>query len=390
MNNLFSAAPQALGYLFQTIRYSLYVMMVNLDRRDCHLRMEKFDDIEIVEGATPRDSIQVKQTATNLTNRSTDFWKTIRVWSDNLQTGKLHLPGTILTIATTAKAPENSIPSLLRPSSCQPALALKLMLAETENPTDSLSTEFAAFRSLSSKQQKLLVDSIEIHDLIPDIENVDEKTKALFHAVHPENRDLVYDRLQGWWVNQVVSHLRSNSETELRVSSVQTKLAEINDGIKSRTLQDPFLDETLPINYDWDKRTFVLQLRLIDLNPQLRKMAIRDYYHATRLRNWLVDEVHVEELTTYNEKLKEEWKYCFLGNEVPEDMVSNEVAKQEIGRTIYNQVIRNINIPIHRDLTDIQITRGSYHILADMRDNLEVGWHPNFKEAILNLLTDED
>jgi len=390
MNNIFSAGPQALGYIYQTIRYSLYVMMRILDRQDYHLRMEKFDDIEIVDGDTPLDSIQVKQTSTNLTNRSPDFWRTIRVWSENLRDGKLRLPGTILTIATTAKAPDDSIPSLLRlDDNRQPELALQLILREVENSTPSLETEFLAFKDLREEQQRLLVNSIQIYDLAPDIEDIEGKIKGFFHAVHLENRDEVFQRLEGWWVGEVVTHLRRKSETELRVSSVQAKLAEINDGIKARPLQNPFLDENPPLNYDWDTRTFVLQLKIIDLPQPLRDLAIQDYYRAFKLRNWLVDEVHVQQLTAYDQRLKDEWAYRFLADEVMLDKVSDEQNQRKAGRDIYQKVTREVNIPIHQDLTDIRITRGSYQILADMRDNLEIGWHPNFKEAIKKLLSDE-
>lgn len=154
MSTLFSAGPQALGYLYQTIRYSLYVIVENLGREDRYLRIEKLDDIEIVDGDTPQNSIQVKQTATNLTSRSKDFWKTIRVWSENLRDGRLKLPETILSLATTARAPDNSIASLLRQENRQPELALQMMLEETKNITSSLKDEFAAFTSIEARATK--------------------------------------------------------------------------------------------------------------------------------------------------------------------------------------------------------------------------------------------
>ncbi len=385
----FSAGPQALGYLHQTIRYSLYVMMENLGRQECYLRIEKLDDIEVVDGDSTLNSIQVKQTSKNLTNRSTDFWKTIRVWSENLRAEKLKLPETILSLATTAKAPDNSIASLLRQENRQPDLALQRMLEETKNITSSLKDEFAAFTTLKPEQQKSLVNAIQIYDRTPDIEEVVKKIKARFFAVHLEHRDEVFDGLQTWWFSQVVSHLRSNSETQLKVSSIEIKLAELNDRVKPKLLQTPFLlDEKAPGDYDWDNRTFVLQLRLIDLPSERKELAKDDFYRASRLRNWLVDELHIRELTAYDERLKVEWRERFFAKEMPHNAVGDEVIQQKVGREIYNEVILHINIPIHADFTDIRFTRGSYQILADIRDNLEIGWHPNFKEALQKLLTD--
>jgi len=359
-------------------------------QQEHYLRIEKLDDIEIVDGDTPYNSIQVKQTVTSLTNRSTDFWKTIRVWSENLYHGRIKLPGTILTLATTSKAPDNSIASFLRRDDRQPETALQMMLKETQRVTDSLSDEFAAFTILSLEQQKSLVNAIQIFDCAPNIDEVVDKTKARFYWVQPDEQAEVYDNLQTWWLSQVIHHLRNDSETELKASAVAQKITEIYDRIKPKTLQDPFLDEKMPIDYDWDKRTFVLQLRLIALAPQLREMAIRDFYHANKLRNWLVDELHIRELTTYDQRLKNEWELLFYSKEALRDTsLSEEEIQQKMGREIYIQVNRDINIPIHPDFADARITRGSYHVLADKREDLEIGWHPNFKEELQKLLTDE-
>jgi len=363
---------------------------LGLGRQERYLRIEKLDDIEIVDGDTPYNSIQVKQTVTKLTNRSTDFWKTIRVWSDNLYHGRIKLPDTILTLATTAKAPENSIASFLRQENRQPETALQMMLEEIQHITVSLRDEFAAFAILSYEQQKGLVNAIQIFDCAPDIDEIVDKTKARFYWVHPDDQDKVYNDLQTWWLSQVIHHLRSKSETQLKVSAIAQKIVEINDEIKPKKLQDPFLDEKTPLDYDWDKRTFVLQLRLIGLVPQLRDLAIRDFYHASKLRNWLVEELHIKELARYDQQLKDEWTLRFYGQKRSQGAsLSEEEIQQQIGQEIYNQVNREVNIPIHRDLTDIRITRGSYQVLADMRENLEIGWHPNFKEVLQRLLTDE-
>lgn len=362
---------------------------LGLGKQERYLRIEKLDDIEIVDGDTPYNSIQVKQTVTNLTNRSADFWKTIRVWSDNLYHGRIKLPDTILTLATTAKAPENSIASFLRQDNRQPETALQMMMEETKRITDSLSDEFAAFALLLPEQQRSLVNAIQVFDCIPDIEEIVDKTKARFYWVHPDDQCKVYDDLQTWWLSQVIHHLRSKSETQLKVSAVAQKITEINDGIKPKKLQDPFLDEKAPLDYDWDKRTLVLQLKLIALVPQLREMAVRDFYHASKLRTWLVEELYIKELKTYDEQLKDEWKLLFHSKERPRDTsLSEEEIQQQMGREIYTQVNREVNIPIHRDLTDVRITRGSYHVLADKLESLEIGWHPNFKEALQKLLMD--
>ena len=89
MNAPFSAAagPQALGYRYQA-QYAPYALLT-ADGEESALVLEGLDDVEL-QSATATELQQLKHhLSTNrqavLSNRRTDWWKTLRVWGDLLQ-----------------------------------------------------------------------------------------------------------------------------------------------------------------------------------------------------------------------------------------------------------------------------------------------------------------
>ncbi len=80
----FSAAEQGLGYIFQP-RLAL------LQALDCHeddmIFIERNDDVEFVEldGKVSLGSLKHKAEGDRLTDLSTDFWKSVKIWLVNFK-----------------------------------------------------------------------------------------------------------------------------------------------------------------------------------------------------------------------------------------------------------------------------------------------------------------
>ncbi len=159
MSNKFtdSASASAIGYIHQVLSYSLYLALHHQDSVDRTIFIERFDDIELCEGEGVINSLQIKHVTLNLTNRSSDLWKTIRAWSKNYKDDLIQLPNSILTIITTAEAPAGSIASYLQNENRDPEKAYELLIAETRKPTASLEKYFVAFNTLLPNQQRRLV-----------------------------------------------------------------------------------------------------------------------------------------------------------------------------------------------------------------------------------------
>ncbi len=385
MDTTFTARPQFLGIIYQIVRYPLYLALKHANDANCELFVERYDDIEIGDNSDIVNALQIKHVSTRLTNRSSQLWKTLRVWSENYRSGLVRLPGSILTLVTTVEASAGSIAAYLRADGRDTEKAFRLLTNEMVNVNTSLQAEFEAFGKLSDLEQRQLVEAIWVIDRVPSIDDIPHKIKEMCIGVLPENRNDLYESLEGWWLGQVVNHMRNGSITPITTQSVSTAIAKINDSLRDRQLTDPFLDYPLPDGYDWDSRTFVRQLRLIDFNTPLIVLAERDYFRAKKLRDYLVDELYLNKLTSYDQRLIEQWELRFYGivdQKCAE--ITDEAVLQGLGKSICNSVLKEVLIPVHQRLPDSTeyMTRGSYHILADDEKNMRVGWHPHFKKRL--------
>lgn len=166
----FSAAPQALGYLYQT-RYALLLILSNPE--ELELSIESLDDIVFEETGSPQELLQLKHhtSPASLTDFSSDLWKTLRIWSTSYTEGKISLPDTALTLVTTATAPDGSIAALLRPdNNRQPIVAASRLLDVANTSANaSLTSSFAAFKALLPNQREMLTQSVQILDRSPTI-----------------------------------------------------------------------------------------------------------------------------------------------------------------------------------------------------------------------------
>ena len=114
MDSIFSANEPNLGYLYQ-VRYGL-LLIVSEQNEEAKLLIEKIDDISIetpVKLGVYQTKLHINSVA-NLTNASTDLWKTIRVWSEGIRNGQLNPDNCLFNLITTAAASEDTIPSKLK------------------------------------------------------------------------------------------------------------------------------------------------------------------------------------------------------------------------------------------------------------------------------------
>lgn len=392
MSTEFSAGSQALGYLYQA-RYALYLVLTG--NQELEIAIESLDDITFFDSENNAEELLQLKHHTNkqasLSDSSTDFWKTIRVWSTQLKESQILLPGTLLTLVSTSRASDNSIASWLRPIDRNPLLAAQKMRHVANTSTNkSLSKSFEAFDALTSTQQETLINSIQILDSSSNIVEIVPRIKDELIGVRREFRDNVYERLEGWWFSKVVQHLSNNSANPISGFEVQDKICEINDQFKPDALPIDFLDLELSeeTELSQDDRRFVLQLKEIAINNKRIEKAILDYYKAFQQRSkWLREELVLgDEIERYEKKLIDEWERYFL---MLQDEISgdeeNESELKKRGRDIYNWMEQKADFRIRSKVTEPYVMRGSYHMLAD-RNPPPVSWHPKFLERLTQLL----
>jgi len=390
MNSIFSAKEPNLGYLYQ-VRYGL-LLIVSEQNQEAKLLIEQIDDISI---ETP-SALEVYQTklhinsVANLTNASTDLWKTIRVWSEGIVSGQLDPDNCIFNLITTAAASADTIPFKLKQRTkdtreVEEILKSLLEVATTSNSKTNKAA-YAAFTALTNEQQRKLIKNISVIDSSIDLnEAKDGIKKLLFYSITSDKVEALYQRLEGWFVGEVILQLQ-NQRAEISGKDVQDKILDLVDSFKADNLPDDFAvsiasDEEQLSPYR--NKTFVKQLEAVGIRPNAKTIshAISDYHRAfSQKSKWLREGlINATDEITYDSKLIDDWEKKFS---ILEDIAesTDEIKKTE-GKKFYESHYVNTqpNIHIRERFKEQYMVTGSCQILSDKK---KVGWHPNFKDIV--------
>jgi hypothetical protein len=392
----FGAGPSLLGYLYQC-RVAL-LLTLRKTRRDPGLQVsiERFDDVSFDDGESPLERIQTKhhvQKPGSLSDRSSDLWKTLRIWVDGITRGSLDPSTTILTLLTTSNASTGSAASYLRHDGRDESLALRILeeiaIDGKAQPKHENFSAYVVFDALSRRDRSRLLQSIYVVDASPQISEVRLKIEDEVHyAVLPKHQAGFVDRLEGWWFRKVIIHLSGASISPIFGQEVEAEVEYIREQYQAENLTIDFFEAEPPEGVDAsaDRRVFVEQLRLIAVsNPRIAD-AIRDYYRAYQQRSlWLrEDQLVLDELERYESRLIDEWRR--YRDQLIEDLpnTASEPERVRAGKELFNWMHSAADIPIRSQCREPYVQRGSFHILADDR---KVGWHPDFLERLQKLLT---
>lgn len=390
MNSIFSANEPSLGYLYQ-VRYGM-MLIVSEQNQDAKLLIEQVDDISI-ETPTSMELYQTKlhiNSVANLTNASSDLWKTIRVWSEGIVSGQLDPDNCLFNLITTAVASEDTIPYKLKQGTTETReveeLRKSLLEVATTSENKTNKAAYSAFVSLSKVQQEKLIKNISVIDSSIDLnEAKDSIKKHLFYSTTSEKVEALYQRLEGWFVGEVILQLQ-NQRAEITGKDVKDKILDLADSFKLDNLPDDFSNS---IAYDEEKlsayrnKKFVKQLEAVGFkaNAKIISHAISDYHRASSQKSkWMRDGlINATDEINYDSKLIEDWEKKFAILEDSEES-TDEIQKVE-GKKFYESHYVNSqpNIHIRDRFKELYMVTGSCQILSDKK---KVGWHPKFKEII--------
>lgn len=388
MTSIFSANEPSLGYLFQ-IRYGL-LLIVSETNENAQLLIETIDDvsIETIDSLSVYQTKYHKNSPTNLTNASSDLWKTLRVWSEGIKSGQLNLDNCIFNLVSTAESSVDSIPFKLKQEKAGEKRDIdaiqSLLLAESEKTTNVTNKPgYDAFRSLTDEQQKTLISKIVVIDSSIDINEA--RNKTLLQLRHSTMKvDSLYERLDGWFLEQVILQLQK-TRNGISAKEVNTKILDIADRLKDDNLPDDFnssiyLDELQLAPYK--NQLFVKQLELIGANQQLTNHAISDYHRAYSQKSKWVREFLINALDEieYDKKLIEDWsrKFSLIEDSKTDD---DEQLQKYKGKSFYTSHYVSIHPQIHikERFKEQYMVTGSCHMLSDKK---KIGWHPDFENKL--------
>jgi hypothetical protein len=396
----FSAGEQGLGYLYQP-RFALLKLFELPEETSVFI--EKDDDLNFVDmgGRLTLGSLKHKAPGERLTDLSTDFWKSVRIWLKRYKHGGRIESSHQFYLFTTNEVSETSflkefLPTAVTRSADDPALSTlaDAALAETQSePIQKVATEL---HSLNEAEQVDFLRRITIFDRAPRIDDIPGLIKDRhMRSIRREYRDSVFERLEGWWHDAALALLTGKRLSPIYGYEVSDRLTALADEYKTDNLPITFRgkEPNGEIDTENDDRLFVRQLREIGITSARIRNAILDYYRAYEQRSqWARENLLIsDELEDYEDRLEDEWsRYRDVVFEQL-DRESAESVLREAGQKLYRWVdLESGNISslrIRERVTEPYVVRGCFHILANLTPLPRVYWHPLFLERLRKLLT---
>lgn len=364
--------------------------------------MEKDDDLDFVDnwGGKSLASLKHKAIGDRLTDLSTDFWKSVRIWLTRYKRDGRITSNLRFFLFTTGTVSDTSF--LKRFLSTQTGMGDEIITlaeqaAEVLSKTSSKLIGGIAkeFNELASTEKQDFLARILILDNSPRIEDIPETIKDRhMRSIRREHRDSLFERLEGWWNDATIKLLTGTRDAGIYGYEVSDKLSALSEEYKLDNLPITFRGKVPAdaIDTESDPRAFVVQLREIGISSSRIRNSILDYYRAFEQRSeWARENLLVSgEIEDYEDRLIDEWSR--YRDVVLEELDENSVEDvlRGAGRELYkwaDQQSGNYeSLRIRARVIEPYVTRGSFHILANATPEPRVYWHPLFLDRLGVLL----
>jgi len=395
----YSAGEQGLGYIYQARLALLHLLQLS---EDTAVFLEKDDDLDFIDGDGGKSlaSLKHKAVGDRLTDLSTDFWKSVNIWLARYKRDGRAASNLRFFLFTTGTVSTDSFLARLLPdqpvASGDVATLTELASAALAKSTSQLITPITtAFNELSYAEKQDFLERILILDGSPRIGDIPSIIRDKhMRSIRREHRELVFERLEGWWTDAVIKQLIGASKGGIFGYDVSDKLSNFAEEYKADNLPITLRgkEPAGEIDTEADSRLFVVQLREIGVSSSRIRSSILDYYRAFEQRSaWARENLLVSgEVEEYEDRLADEWnRYKDVAFEKLKDD-SAEDALREAGATLYNWAEFDTgkieSLRIRARVTEPYVLRGSFHILADAMPEPRVYWHPRFLDRLGKVL----
>lgn len=394
-----AAEGSALGFWYQ----SLYALLILLEQvsDDAAVGIEQLDDITLK--ADGRDllyqlkhSITAKPSPVGIKSRS--LWRTIKVWIDVLP--NVSLAETSLHLVTVGGiVRKDPLKALADADNNREALA-NAMAEEAQRVLDERAKAKAdgksplpysdrkdgckAFLSLPPMMQLNLIRRITLRVDSPTVGEIEGKIEGCLKLLPAGQRALVARKLIEWWDRQIVYSLCNKRERVIARPEVQAQISEIVGELDQGKLSADYETLKKPLDYQ-PNGMLTRQIALVKGGNADIDKAIREEWRARAQRaRWATENPALaSKIHDYDAVLAEYWsdRHAQMVEECG-DFEEDGKCKSglELLRWTHNDAPMAVR-PIQEGFGAAYYVRGSYQVLAI---DLEVGWHPDFK----NLLKD--
>lgn len=395
----YAAGEQGLGYIYQP-RFGL-LKLLQLPESTSIL-IEKDDDLDFIDkdGVKTLASLKHKGVGDRLTDLSTDFWKSVRIWIARYnRDGRSEASLRFFLFSTGTVSSTSFLRRFLLepPAGDDEVQSLSQIMVDVLAKTESklIGPIAEEFHKLNDDEKEDFLSRIVIFDGGPRIEDVPSIIKDQhMRSIQRDNRDAIFERLEGWWNATIVNLLVRHRTEPIFGYEVSDKLSAFADEYRSDNLPITFRGKVPEgdIDADNDPRLFVAQLREIGVASNRIRNAILDYYRAFEQRSsWARESLLISgEMEEYEDRLVDEWgRYRdVVFEELDEE--SADAVLLDAGKALYRWVdIESGNsstLRIRERVTEPYVIRGGFHILANSRPLPRVYWHPRFLDRVGQVL----
>lgn len=394
----YSASEQGLGYIYQP-RFAL-LKLLQLPESTSVL-IEKDDDLDFLDsdGVKTLASLKHKGIGDRITDLSTDFWKSLRIWLVRYNRDGRSEANLRFFLFSTGAVSESSFLSSFLPDAPTDHSDISLSQMATDALAKSKSKQIVdiaiEFNKLNDNEKNDFLSRILIFDGSPRIENLPSIIKNQhMRSIRLDSRDAVFERLEGWWSETIINLLVGKRNESIHGYEISDKLSAFAEEYQSDNLPINFrgLMPTCEIDADNDPRLFVVQLREIGIASNRIRNAILDYYRAFEQRSlWARQNLlTLGEMEEYESRLVDEWsRYRDVVFEELDDESADSVLL-EAGKALYRwadlESGGNNSLRIRERVTEPYVMRGAFHILANHKPIPQIYWHPRFLDRVAQLL----
>lgn len=395
----YSAGEQGLGYIYQGRLALLHLL--RLPENTC-VFLEKDDDLDFMtgDGAKSLAALKHKAVGERLTDLSTDFWKSVNIWLARYKRDGRAISNLRFYLFTTATVSADSLLVHLLPDRPAATVGAATLVQLTDAALARSKSQIIGpiaeeFHELSDSERQDFLERILIFDNSPRIGDIPATIRDKhMRSIRREHRDLVFERLEGWWADTVIKQLTGASTEGIFGYEVSDKLSNFAEEYKAGNLPITFRGKVPAeeIDTETDPRLFVTQLREIGISSNRIRNAILDYYRAFEQRSaWARENLLVSgEVEEYEDRLADEWgRYKDVAFEKLKDD-SAEDALRDAGATLYNwaefETGKIESLRIRTRVTEPYVLRGSFHLLANTTPEPRVHWHPRFLDRLGEVL----
>lgn len=381
-----SAVGQYLGYAIQVWRV-LYRLLEA--KQGDSVSLEILDDVAVQN----KDGVKVEQDkssvsgANSVSNKSTDLWKTISIWSELITDSTLEPEKTKFVLYTRTEGSGDVVGLLNDINTVTDAenTCLKIIDLLKDKKTGyiprSIAKYFGSFLELTENQRAHLMSNFS-YEYGEGDQHEEIKRLLLLNPLAPEElADEVVIYLLGWVKKNIDGNIEKNElpiisydEFSVEMISIVRKLD--RNAILASLIGKPTIDELGNIEND----VFVRQLELVNVEQDgVERAALNKRRAEDNIVAWT--EKGLVHESSYDD-LKDELLGVWDNEKSNISIEHSAKSSEDKGRLVLNRCTAHKTRLQGHDLEHYFVP-GSYHVLAD---DLVLGWHPDYKKK----LKDED